>query len=683
MAITLAGKITDITNRSPDQVTRATVKYPTYTIGEAGALATSAPHEVTVAADGSFTLDVTPGKGWLFLEGPGWSESVGFIAASGMSLFIEAVANLDASPIYDLIRELIDALGGTTEAELQALVEQARIYADAAANAQATGVAWDKGTLTTAIGTLDNAPIGVASVSFLDAPALGAPVAQRGTVRTTISAGFKFQTYTTTVAGVVETWARSHDGTAWSAWKKQFDTSKMWNVRGQLDAAKANDKLADGVYIVPFDVATAAGLPRAERGMLESMLAQGFYFETWRVAYAGKAEIWTRFHNGTAWSEWTNLSAPAAGSQQVAASSPASGMKQVGLPLCAGHSDYRHTETAGTVRMPFTWLNPELPITRIKVRIRNQAIRSGTVGTGTHTIDGVWLGAGTSAGVFDVVPANVGGVGTISGGSVYETRWIDVPGGTLAGKVLSFSFTSTEAPFAQLGDCYTSTDRVGANVGAVALTRSFLVPFTVDLIVETYRTTPVIAVMGDSNSVGVGAKAVSEAWGVRLAHKLQAIPQLFGGSGDTLQGSADGTAFKWQRFAGFDRADVVLMAMGQNDAGDTKDTTLISGWFTDVMKNSKLLADKFYGISMMPRTNDPTAEFENRRKLVNSWYEAQRDGSSGFINTIPAMSSDNETIMPEFDSDGTHLNAAGFEAVATHIKANYAVTTPPVQYQAI
>ncbi|WP_168166301.1 hypothetical protein, partial [Corynebacterium sp. HMSC076D02] len=89
----------------------------------------------------------------------GWSDSIPFIAAEGMKLFIEAWANASSDAgIYPLIKDLIDALGESTEKTLQGLVDLAKTYAEAAAKAQAAESVYYKGQISSAVSLTTLAP---------------------------------------------------------------------------------------------------------------------------------------------------------------------------------------------------------------------------------------------------------------------------------------------------------------------------------------------------------------------------------------------------------------------------------------------------------------------------------------------------------------------------------------------
>ena len=416
----------------------------------------------------------------------------------------------------------------------------------------------------------------------------------------------------------------------------------------------------------------------------------------WPWTLVHRPRQWYRAWTGTGWTAWIDMTpdvsadisalsgrvgtleaAPQGGSNQ-----PVSGLKQVGLPLSVGHAG-SEAATSGTVRVGFDWLAPSIPVTRLKVRLKNVNIRDGATRSGQVSLGGIWLGDVDASGNFSAPPVRISGPVDFDGADGYTSLWVDVPGGSLAGKAISYEYTSTGPVWAQLGTVWRSTDLVGASVGDAGMQVAYATAFTVDAIVETYATTPVVAVFGDSNSVGVGARALSQAWGVKAARKLGAIPQLYGSSGDTLRGSTDTTAFKWRRFAGCTPADAVLMALGQNDAAGTQPLDTLRAAADVVVPAMRTLGSRVYTVALMPRTTDSHADFEARRRAITDWYEAQPWGVHGHIDFTAAMTADDETMLPDAaSSDGIHLSDAGTTAVADYLTEHYRITAPPVLYAA-
>lgn len=151
--ITLSGRLSDVTDRSVETIARVTAKAPAYRPGPDVDIITSQPSDITLAEDGKITLNVVAGVGWLYLEGDGWSDSIRFVAAAGMTTLWEAVVN-GLGPNY--IGDYSDALKNATTKIDEIITEK-------------TGEAW--GDLT---GSISQRPtLGVAtSIAFGAAAAL-------------------------------------------------------------------------------------------------------------------------------------------------------------------------------------------------------------------------------------------------------------------------------------------------------------------------------------------------------------------------------------------------------------------------------------------------------------------------------------------------------------------------------
>lgn len=690
MAITLAGKITDITNRSPDQVTRATVKYPTYTIGEAGALATSAPREVQVAADGSFTLDVTAGKGWLFLEGPGWSESVGFVAASGMSLFIEAVANFDASPIYGLIRELIDALGGTTEAELQALVEQARIYMEAAKNAQATGVAWDKGIITSAIGTLDNAPIGVAAFPFNEAAALQSPIVQPGTVRTVQAGSWKYQWVTSAAGGRAVTYKRIFTGSAWTAWEKE---SAPWAM-GVLDSAKHTlDTMPDGLWIVQLADAAKVGAPVSGRGWAQQITASGWRYQQFTTASGGRPVTWKRVYADGKWFDWSQTidkkELDAAISAAVAAlptpgggGGPASGFKIVPVALTVGNDGSTKADLEGSFRLP---VKLAAPVTRWRLCVSTMHMRNNS-GTGAQVaLANVRYGLHGGGGAFASASSLYYGsnVTCPADGTVQKLPWVSYPFGEDKELLIHFDYSTPNGvqSVKWYGHGF-SVPAGNATTQAPAATKEQKVPLDWWIEVETPATTPVVGAIGDSLTCGQGAvDSLQNSWLSQYCRAKKALPMHYALAGDTMARWIGLTKNHLIHRMQAGTPDVVIMAMGSNDLATGATLADMQTRFAGMVKIAQSISPNVHAMTIFPR-EAWAAGADQARNDYNAWLKLQTTTVRDVHDAAAALTDTDGTMINAYNSgDNIHLNDAGYGAVAGEITRP--ITTPPVQYVAV
>lgn len=272
MAVKLQGKLTDITTRPVEDVTSVYVKSPIIRAGDAGALTTSQPQKVSVSTSGDFTVTTVAGKGWLYVDGNGWSDSIPFVAAEGMKLFIEAWANASSSGgVYAIIKELIDAMGGATEQELQDLVQQAKMYADAASRASAAESVWDKGMISAKTDILSLAPGRYGLMSASVASSMGLPGNSAGVLivdyldgpNGRLSGRFWWE-YQDRTYGRICYSATSYNGT-FKGWRPDNTWHKM--------PLTTSDKIVDlppGRYPVTSEsVADALGLPWAGMGYLE------------------------------------------------------------------------------------------------------------------------------------------------------------------------------------------------------------------------------------------------------------------------------------------------------------------------------------------------------------------------------------------------------------------------------
>ena len=318
MAVKLKGKLTDITTKPVEDVTSVYVKSPVIRAGDDGALTTSQPQKVSVSASGDFTLTTVAGKGWLYIEGPGWSDSIPFVAADGMKLFIEAWANASSSGgVYAIIKELIAAMGGATEQELQDLVQQAKMYADAASRASAAESVWDKGMISAKTDILSLSPGRYGLMSASVASEMGLPGDSAGVLivdyldgpNGRLSGRFWWE-YQDRTYGRICYSATSYNGT-FKGWQPDNTWHKM--------PLSSSDRIVDlppGRYpVASEDVAKALGLPWSGMGYLEmEWLGNSAYQRVdwwtgvqpthhWRISIYNKAldkAAWEHLHGADA-----------------------------------------------------------------------------------------------------------------------------------------------------------------------------------------------------------------------------------------------------------------------------------------------------------------------------------------------------------------------------------------------
>lgn len=355
-------------------------------------------------------------------------------------------------------------------------------------------------------------------------------------------------------------------------------------------------------------------------------------------------------------------------------------MKRVGVPITAGHSG-TDAPLEATVRMPLLY---GAPVIRWRLRIQNINPRSGVTRAGAVNISGIWIGTHTGGGAMADQVQLAGALPVTDAATEYRTPWFNTPLNAGTEYLLSFGYTKATAPWNMLGYSYQTTDDADAGATSPAgMVKKGTVPFTISIEAETYSTTPVVASVGDSNSVGVGAaNGLHDSWLSQLCRRIGALPDHRGSSGDTMTASQDPAAFKWSRFADLAKPDVVLFALGQNDAAITDQTdATMESLLAATLPNCAVISDTTYAVNLMPRTSDPWAGFEAVRRQHNARLLTLPHGILDVYDIGSAISNDDEMIRPEYDSDGIHLNTAGFGAVQASFTRP--VTSPPVQYVAI
>lgn len=421
--------------------------------------------------------------------------------------------------------------------------------------------------------------------------------------------------------------------------------------------------------------------PTGSRGALTVSKIGSSYLQTY-LTYDVVPQLWARRSSGTVFSAWARLDAGAVVVPAAPAASTAppagSGMKRVGVPITAGHSGSDAPLTAN-VRMPLKY---GAPIARFRLRLQDINPRSGITRTGQVTLSGLWLGTHTGAGAMTGAVQLLGPVTIPDAGTEYRSPWFNVPLTAGTEYLLSFGYTKASAPWAMLGHSYQTADPADAGTGSPAgRTKLGTAPFSLAIEAETYIHTPVIASLGDSNSVGVGAaNGLHDSWLSQLCRRLGALPDHRGSSGDTCSNSLTASMYKYTRFSDLARPDAAILALGQNDAAVTDVTAAeITPRIKTVLDNlAAAVSPNLYAVNYMPRTVNPWTGFEQVRRELSAHLLTQPAGLRDVFDIAAAISGDDETILPTFDADGTHLNAAGFAQVQAAITRP--VTTPAVQY---
>lgn len=296
--LTLSGKLEDITARPVDATTSARIKRPAPDTA-AGSIITTQPAPLPVSADGSFTATVHEGLGWLYIDGDGWSDSVRFVAAAGMTTFWEAVANAYPAPIIGTWLEMKKQFQVSIEELADSIIEKVK---RANPEPRATGEA-----LLSADTVLNDLLPGRYQVPTRDvAKALGLPAEAVGTITVDWSEGVgsrRFHTFTTGAAGDFQIFRNSYYNGRWLGWREE----KLPWSRGALDGTVHLDDLrgaaCEGVWGVSGAVASKVGSPTAASAVVEVTVSGSITFQSMIVGEKPPKRYLRWYWNG-GWQDW-------------------------------------------------------------------------------------------------------------------------------------------------------------------------------------------------------------------------------------------------------------------------------------------------------------------------------------------------------------------------------------------
>nr|DAO35141.1 MAG TPA: hypothetical protein [Caudoviricetes sp.] len=299
MAVKLSGTLADITTRPIKEVTTVTIKAPYYRVGTQ--ITTSQPEKVDVDASGSFSVSVTEGVGYLYIEGPGWSDSIKFLAAAGMKTIVEAIANAAGVPgMVDFLRLL-----SATDDEIAK-------RAAAAVTAAAAGIRFQKGALKDGDNLNDFGDSGAWDHTFVTSKAVAnLPVDRPGVFY--VFAGTDGGTNKVTIQfyaaeGYGGIWwrIRNKNG-AWQDWQ-QLDQFQQERRREIPTGADFNTLVEPGLYKRVLADNTAKNSPHGNPGNLTVFATDnpfGYVSQLW--AGATNSGLWFRANTVEGWNEWVRL----------------------------------------------------------------------------------------------------------------------------------------------------------------------------------------------------------------------------------------------------------------------------------------------------------------------------------------------------------------------------------------
>lgn len=694
MAISLSGVLSDVTGHAIDEVSSVTIKASSPTPGVGGVVLT-APRRVDFTPDGAFSVDVEAGvKSWLFIEGPGWSDSVPLLAADGMLYIWQAVINALPAPLsLDELATLklaleaaarADAAADRAESAMKETVAQ--VEGDFATVPYVDGKVWAKGFFP-GDKTLANVENGLWGVpSGTEATRLGLPIAGDGTLESFRFGNLTFQKFTHMYSGKTPmVWETRYATGVAPTWSLVNDLASVKWYRGALDPGDGGTLATapEGISSVWSGVnATSLGLPVASDGVLETVRFGNLTYQTFRTSgRGGVVEVWeTRYATGVS-PVWTRVS-----DEKTVTFAPSShnGLKVVPLPLTLGDGNSGGMAASGSFRVP---MNFAPKITRWRVCFANVAQRFNKVHKCGATITDLTFGSHLGNGQFDGPARRLKrDLQVPDDGSFVASPWqnIGLALGDDADCLLAFTYTSTgpDTPPGNIGG--------GWNAGSATATeqtpstaRVDNLPFDIWIEAETYAGTPVFAVVGDSITCGANASLpVYDAWGTQLARKNKALCTLYGTSGDTgASWVSDENAYKVARFIRPDlsRPDAVIWAMGRNDfTGGTTSAAMqeITTKAIDIF--ARKFTANIFGATITPK-NDGVGDAE--RTAYNWHIKSSMSPFKDVFDFAAVVDDGTGKIKTAYNADGLHFNTAGYSALADAVTRP--ITTPPIQYQTV
>lgn len=456
---------------------------------------------------------------------------------------------------------------------------------------------------------------------------------------------------------------------AWSAWER-VDATATTPIVAEPDT-DANDIDADITY---YSNATnpIANLPedapKSGRLTTSVLIPKSFRPKLQEYVTTSPAQHWTRFSSST-WSGWTRIDVGAVEFPSGGAGSSPSAFKTVPLALTVAGGQ-RAGATSGSFRMP---VNFAATVRRWRLHFRNNNPRFHGDGPNA-TISSVYFGPATTGGQFSGAPTLISsGLATDGGEAV--TRWSSTPIEADTQYAVSYAFAATSTNQVVGGGWSASS----VNSTTATLTRVTNLPLDAWIEAEVEPTVPVIAAFGDSLSSGISATLpVFDSWLSQYCRQHGALPVHYAASGDSMEYWSDPTHYKWQRWQHLSRPDAVVHAMGSNDvfaAGRTLEE-MKSRREATMQVLADLVSPVIFSATITPR-NATTGEQEGLRKSYNTWLKTFPDAARDVFDFVPAVSSDDETILPEFNTDGVHLNTAGYAALADTITRPLAALATP------
>lgn len=451
----------------------------------------------------------------------------------------------------------------------------------------------------------------------------------------------------------------------WTVWK---DISPWFDTTA-LTTSEHLDTLTSGIRTCwSGTVATAIGSPVESMFDIETVLwGTGAGRQTLTTRGIDAPQIWSRSLFNTTWMPFQRMDAGSGsggGSGSSLATASPSGLKIAAMSLNVGVGS---TETTGQGFVRSVVKIPE-GVVRGRLVIKNWSPRYGFADSPAVALSNMSVGprSGSTgqATSWQLISAS-GSTGTDG----YTSPWFNFTA-SMIGKdcLVSYGWQSDGVVQQTQGFAYTGASAAGALTGSGTAVKRM--PLYAYLELQTVPTLPTVASFTDS--IGVGANADRELYDSWLDQYCRAngyVPMHWGNSGDSAPSWVDPNAKKWKLYGrNINQVDAVIYGMNSNQifaASEPSLQQIIDDTTACVENLRRHVSPNVYGATVIPRT-DRTGARETIRRQYNAWMKSSPLFQDVF-DMSAAVSSDDETLRPEFDADGLHLNTAGYAAMAAAI----------------
>lgn len=344
----------------------------------------------------------------------------------------------------------------------------------------------------------------------------------------------------------------------------------------------------------------------------------------------------------------------------------------VALTLSAGSDT--DTRTAVQVRLPVK-LGADATITDI--HFRNYRDRSGIAFTGSLAFVGVCWGthaqddSGGLTGNFTSAPILLSGAAsTPSDGAEYKISGLDIPIKAGVDYLLSYAYTCAEQTnCAGAGGGW--TNETPADVSEQDATQYIMGYSPLDVWLEITTAAPIIAHVGESHSAGVGNNLPVYQSPPALHGRANGyIPLMYVQSGSAMSSWLWPKTVKYTKWAGLDKPDAMLFALGKNDISETTTTDELRAKFAAVYPTiTGATSSNVYLTTIVPNVDDSDAIGATRRAWNEILMAEQLGNAVMVFDPAKALTVSGGTGLDPIyaTSDGIHLNKRGSSVYAASI----------------